>query len=386
MKVLYCALAIDMDRAHGGATHVTEVTNGLTALGHEVWVVAAGRQRRGGTPGSRRTRVTTPPALAWSMTPRVCRIVQVWRPDVVMERYYTFAGGGIVAAHGAGIPSLLEVNAPVVDPPGSRKDRVDRLSGRALTRWATLQCQWATRIVTPLATTVPAEARSKVVALHWGANTERFDPTHYPEGSEAIARLRSCYGIAAGAPVIGFVGSFRPWHGAADAVRAFRTVRGTIPDARLLLVGDGPERAALESLVAGEGITGVTFAGAVPYAEVPAHLAVCTVAVAPFAPRMHAPLRHFGFYWSPLKVFEAMAMGVPIVTTAVAPLPDVVGDAGICVPEGEPVALAQVLIGLLHDRERRDAMGATGRARVVSEYSWQAHCRHLDALLREMVG
>jgi glycosyltransferase involved in cell wall biosynthesis len=387
MKILYCALAIDIARSHGGATHVAEVANGLSALGHDLWVIGAG------TPGAHTspivghvTRVRTPPALAWTMTPRVRRIVDAWRPDVVMERFYTFAGGGILAAHARGIPSLLEVNAPVIDPPGSRKDRVDRLTGHMMRRWATQQCRWADRIVTPLATTVPEEVRSKVAPLPWGANVSFFDPDLLPPTSPTLAALRARYGLPGGAQVIGFVGSFRPWHGARDAIQALRIVRQSLPEARLLLVGDGPERSELEADVIAGADRGVIFTGAVPYADVPAHVALCDVMVAPFAPSEHAPLRHFGFYWSPLKVFEAMAMAVPIVTTAIAPLTEIVGDAGICVPEQDRAALAGAIVAIMANPARRTAMGSAGRARVVERYSWQAHCRALDRILTEMAA
>lgn len=387
MKILYCALAIDITRSHGGATHVAEVANGLSALGHDMWVVGAGPAGARDSPGlhARTTLVRTPPALAWLMTPRVRRIARKWRPDVVMERYYTFAGAGIIAARAQGLPSLLEVNAPVVDPPGSRKERIDRLTGRSMRRWATLQCRWASRIVTPLATTVPVESRSKVEMLQWGANSSMFDPSRFPGDSPARATLRSRYGIPADAPIIGFIGSFRPWHGARDALRAFRIVQEARPGVRLLMVGDGPERTDLQAEAIASGIRDVIFTGAVPYADVPAHLAISDVAVAPFAPGCHAPLRHFGFYWSPLKIFEAMAMAIPVVTTAIEPLTEIVGEAGLCVPEANHAALADALVRLLSNPELRQSMGVCGRTRVVEHYSWQAHCRQLDRILNEMV-
>lgn len=386
MKVLYCALAIDITGAHGGATHVREVANGLAALGHDVWVVARGaaKEGRGERLHARVTLVHAPPKLAWMVTPRVRKIAREWRPDVIMERFYTFAGGGMVAAHAANIPAILEVNAPVWDPPGTPKDRIDRLAGRPMRRWAARQCRWADAIVTPLATTVPAADRHKVTPLQWGANVRQFDPVRYPRvGGEADA-LRRRYGIPPDAPVVGFVGSFRAWHGAAEAIRAFPLVRDRIPAARLLLVGDGPERRSLETSV-GEA-AGIIFTGSVPYRDVPLHLALCDVAVAPFVPSLHAPLRHFGFYWSPLKIFEAMAMGVPVVTTAVEPLMEMVRGAGIAVPERDTTALAAAMVDLIGDPGRRAVMGGTGRARVVAEWSWEAHCRHLDALMTRLAA
>lgn len=388
MKVLYCALAIDIAGTHGGATHVTEVTNGLAARGHDLWVVAHGTTTRPVRERlhARVTLLNAPPKLAWMATPRVRAITREWQPDLVMERFYTFAGGGMVAAHARDIPAILEVNAPVFDPPGTPKDRIDRLTGRVMRRWATQQCRWADAIVTPLATTVPAAVREKVTILQWGGNVRHFDPTRYPRAGDEANALRLRYGIPPNASVVGFVGSFRAWHGADEAVRAFRIVRAQIPDARLLLVGDGPERTTLETSVGDSPSSGIIFTGAVPYRAVPLHLALCDVAVAPFVPSLHAPLRAFGFYWSPLKIFEAMAMGLPVVTTAVEPLTEIVRDAGIAVPERDTGALASALADLLSDAPRRRALGAAGRARVVAEWSWAAHCRQLDTLMTRLAA
>jgi glycosyltransferase involved in cell wall biosynthesis len=388
MKVLYCALAIDISGAHGGATHVREVTNGLAALGHDLWVVARGSAptRSHERLHARVTRLNTPPKLGWIATPRVRTIAREWQPDIIMERFYTFAGGGMIAAHARAIPAILEVNAPVSDPPGTPKEQIDRLTGQPMRRWATRQCRWADAIVTPLATTVPAEVRENVTLLQWGANVRQFDPARYPRDGRAASALRRGYGIPPEAPVVGFVGSFRAWHGAAEAIRAFRHVRDRMPGAYLLLVGDGPERPALESSLGDASSTGIVFTGAVPYHDVPPHLALCDVAVAPFVPSLHAPLRVFGFYWSPLKVFEAMAMGVPVVTTAVEPLAAIVRGAGIAVPERDTDAIASAILDLLRDEGRRATMGAAGRARVVAEWSWEAHCRHLDRLMARLVA
>jgi len=388
MKVLYCALAIDLGGAHGGATHATEVANGLADLGHDLWLVGGGHLplRDHARIHGRVTLVPTPPKLAWMNTPRVRRIVTEWRPDVVMERFYTFAGGGIIAAHKRGIPTILEVNAPVYDPPGSPKDRIDRATGGMMRRWAMQQCRWAGRIVTPIPTTVPHDVRAKVVPLQWGANVHHFDPARYPRTGADAREMRRRYRIPADAPVIVFVGSFRMWHGAAEAIRAFRVVQEQIADAYLLLVGDGPERATLEQSVRDHPADTIVFTGAVPYRDVPRYLAIADVAVAPFVPSLHRPLQHFGFYWSPLKIFEAMAMGIPVVTTAVFPLTEIVRGAGIAVPERDDAALAGALSALLRDPHRRAAMGAEGRARVVSAWSWEAHCRHLDGIMTALVG
>lgn len=387
MKILYCALAIPLDTAHGGATHAAEVTNGLAALGHDLWVIGQGSDsaQAAARYDARVTLAPVPPYLAWQLTPRVRAIARVWQPDVIMERFYTFAGGGVLVARQRGLPSLLEVNAPVTDAPGTAKDRLDRATGSLMRRWATQQCRWARRIVTPLATTVPPAVRDRVTPLEWGANTDAFNPDAVD--ATATAALRRRLGIPRVAPVVGFIGSFRAWHGVTDAVAAFRLLRATMPEAYLLLVGDGPERAALAAAVTGS-VDGshIIFAGAVPHAAVPAYYTLCDVALAPFAPRAHRALEYFGFYWSPLKLFEAMAMRVPVVTTDIPRLNTIVAGAGVTVTEGDHAAMAAAIAGLLQDPARRARLGAVGRRNVIERYSWAAHCRSLDALLRGMLA
>src|SRR5439155_13985740 len=132
------------------------------------------------------------------------------RPDRIMERYYNFAGAGVALAHRQGLPALLEVNAPMVDPPGSRKETLDGLLGRPLRRWAVRQGRWSRRIVTPLATTVPPGVpRERIELVNWGANVDRFHPGLRSERAAELAALRAEYGLPADAVVVAFVGSFR---------------------------------------------------------------------------------------------------------------------------------------------------------------------------------
>jgi glycosyltransferase involved in cell wall biosynthesis len=81
-----------------------------------------------------------------------------------------------------------------------------------------------------------------------------------------------------------------------------------------------------------------------------------------------------------------MAMGLPVVTTAVEPLIKIVRGAGIAVPERDTNALGSAIIELLNDTSRRAAMGAVGRVRVVAEWSWETHCRHLDTLMTRLTA
>ncbi len=390
MRLLYVAAGIDLPGSHGGSTHTWEVARGLQELGHEVHVVAR-RPRRAGRRSRSRLSIVEgvhirsldlPKPLSLLGYPLVVHLVRRLAPTVVMERYYNLAGAGVLAAHRHGVPVLLEVNALIVDPPEVFKRRLDDRLGGPLRRWATWQCRAAARIVTPLATTVPASIRrDKIVELPWGANVERFAP---PVDETASQALRRQLDLPSREAVAVFAGSFRVWHGVQDFVAAAMRLLDEGAPYHFLLLGDGPERPAAEQQAAPHRHR-FHFTGSVTHEEVPAYLALAGVGVAPFNTAGHPALRAAGFYWSPLKIYEYMAMGLPVVTPAIPPLDAAIreGVEGALYPEGDVAALAAAIRRVLEAPGRQE-MGLRARERVVRDFSWQRHCRELSRVLHEI--
>lgn len=388
MRILYVASGIPVPGALGGSTHVAEVANGLARRGHQVDVVAAGHEGWGGlAPFARPITLqhqhfrlhqqNVPKALSLLGAWPILRLARALRPDAIIERYYNFAGAGVWAARRLGVPCLLEVNALIVDPPSVFKRRLDDALGGPMRRWALAQCRWATRIVTPLHTTVPPGIpRGKVVELPWGADVERFAPSDERRAPSDTAL-----------PTAAFLGSFRAWHGAADFVRAAVRLLERGRRYRFMLIGDGPGRAEAEAL-ARPWAEHFTFTGAVAHERVPALLGEARVGVAPFNTAAHPALRAAGFFWSPLKVYEYMAAGLPVVTIDLPPLNEAVrhGREGLLYREGDGEALATALARLLDDAALARELGARARERVVERYSWQRHCAELERILADITG
>jgi glycosyltransferase involved in cell wall biosynthesis len=212
-----------------------------------------------------------------------------------------------------------------------------------------------------------------------------FNPDRVTPAARQTIRQR--LGIPAGATVVVFAGSFRRWHGIETLFEAARTVLAQRPDSHLLLVGAGERWQWAAQEVASAPFAGrVTLTGAVPYERVAEHLATADIAVAPFDTSAHAPLQAVGFYWSPLKVFEAMAMALPVVVPALPELASVARDGweGLTYPAGDCAALSQRLTWLLDHPDERQRMGRQARARVVEHFSWQAHCRALGSVLVDL--
>ncbi len=117
----------------------------------------------------------------------------------------------------------------------------------------------------------------------------------------------------------------------------------------------------------------------------PAALASAHVGVAPFDIGAHKPLA-LGFYWSPLKMFEYMASGLPVVAPRIARIPELVGQGreGVLYDPSDDNALAAALAELADDAELRVRLGIAARERALREYSWEAHCRTLDDRIRQL--
>jgi glycosyltransferase involved in cell wall biosynthesis len=388
MRILYSAIDQQVPGTKGGSTHVQAVAEGLAARGHEVHVAAT--MGSGGFPGARDGvswhAVGTPfdrPQLRLMRRGALRALAASLRPDVVIERYHNFGGEGLLAARAVGARTMLEVNAPVVDYPGSPKRLLDRaLIVEPLRRWREWQCRVADLIVTPTTAILPGFVPStRVIETEWGADTDRFRPDVTP-ATLTIPRDQRDQKI-----IVMFVGAFRTWHGVHHLLRAMRQLRERRQDAfHAVLIGDGPERARAEADVRDAQLDNVTLLGARPHDEIPAWLAAADIGVAPFDVHAHAPLA-LTFYWSPLKVFEYMAAGLPVVAPDIPRLRAVVrpDQDGLLYDGARPDALADTLERLA-DPVRRAALGAAARARAVERFSWAAHCEQLDEALQRLVG
>ena len=376
MKILYCAIDQVVPGTKGGSVHVRAVAEGLAALGHEVHVLA--QPGAGGfPPGAVGWHEMAPPLgsarLRLLRAGRVASLARALRPDVVMERYFNFGGEGVRAAEACGALSVLEVNAPVIDYPGSPKRRLDRaLLVEPMRRWRDWQCRTADVIVSPSRAILPAWLPDeRVVQIEWGADTERFHP-----GAAGVVPFERNPGTLTAV----FAGAFRAWHGAVRLVDAIRQLRERgVGNISAVLAGDGPEAPRVRR--AAEGLDGVTFTGPVAHDAMPALLAAADIGVAPFDVAAHAPLA-IAFYWSPLKVFEYMASGLPVVAPAIDGMKRIVEDGreGLLYDPSDPMALAGALERLADGGLRRQ-LGSAARARAVSEFSWAGHCARLQEAL-----
>lgn len=217
---------------------------------------------------------------------------------------------------------------------------------------------------------VPPE---KTVLIESATDPELFRPLN---GHTCRQRL----GLDPTGRYVGFVGSFFRHQGIDILIDAAPTIVRRFPDVIFLLVGDGIMRQAWAERISKRGLSAsFVFTGQVPYDEVPLHIAATKVCVAPFlADRGDA---------SPLKLFDYLACGRPVVASAIPPLHDLLSRAqGIAsVPPEEAEALAKEIIRLLEDEEAARRLGEQGRQWVLEAHSWQAAAERLLLVCEEVL-
>ncbi len=193
------------------------------------------------------------------------------------------------------------------------------------------------------------------VVIPNGVDTALFQPLCPAE------ELKNALRLAEGDVPVITVGRLVRLKGIAHAVRAVGKLVGKGYPVRYFVIGEGEERDNLQRLVSTLQLQGhVSFLGNIPNAALPAYYSHARIAVFPGIAE-----EAFG-----ISLAEAMACGVPSVSTTAGAVPEVMGDAGLLVPPGDEDALAYAMETLLSDSALRRDLAARGRKRIAENFSW----------------
>lgn len=218
------------------------------------------------------------------------------------------------------------------------------------------------------------DVAARMVRLAPGVDTQVFRP------GVGGADIRERLGIDPDRPVLVSVSRFVHRKGQDALIKAMPHVLDTVPDALLLLVGDGPTRRRLDRLVRDHDLSpSVVFAGAVPWSEAPGWFDVGDVFAMPCRTRLG------GLEPEALGIvfLEAQACGHPVLVGDSGGAPEAVlhGETGYVVDPFNPIAIATRAVDLLSDLERVRLMGEKGRAWVEREWSWEESVTTLRGLV-----
>lgn len=283
-----------------------------------------------------------------------------WRPDVL----HTHSGSWFPAAIAGrllGIPVLHVEHGRYPNEPWWTR-WADRLAARFTSRIVVvsdlLRHEMQARLGTP---SLPELIQNGV---------------HLPPAlnEDGRAELRRRLGLDPHIPVVGTVGRLVPVKEHALLLRSMAAVRTRIPDATVVIVGDGPLRSDLELAMAAPALAGgVLLTGA-------------RADAAELAAAFDVYVSSSSTEGTPLAVLEAMAAGTAVVATEVGGLGDLLerGSAGVLVPSGDCDALTLAIVNLLSDETRRTALGKAGRSRIERDYSIDACAQRYAALYSDL--
>ena len=378
-RILYLRSQLWLGLAGGGSVaHTAGVIAGLERAGAKVHVVSSD-QLNG---------VTAPTTVAepevWFDEPRreledlaynahffatALHTARTFRPTAVYQRHTAFNISGALLAHLLRVPLILEFNSSELWKGqywgGLRRrraaERVEQINLCAANHIIVVSRILRDQL---LSQGVPCE---RILV-----NPNAVDPDQFRPDIDGV-QARQRHGIPAEAIVVGFSGTFGLWHGIPTLAQALSLVDGV----HWLLIGDGP----LRHLVEAADHSNVTLTGLVPHADMPTYLAACDILVSP-----HGRQADGGeFFGSPTKLYEYMAMGRPIVASAVGQIADVLDDGrtALLVPPDDPAALAAAIGRLVAEPELRRRLGDNARQDALAHHTWHQNAQRVLATLEQ---
>lgn len=292
--------------------------------------------------------------------------------EFVWQRHELFHRAGLDLAEQLEVPSVLFVPALTVwqaerwavRRPGWGGWLEQHAERPALTRADLVAC--GTDVIAEQAARLGV-SEGRLIVTPTGADLALF-----AMASDRDSTRRSL-GIDESSFVIGWVGSFRAFHAIDQLVRA----AGRVSDVTLLLVGDGPQRSRVEQLVESVGVT-ARFTGTVAHGELPGLLRAMDVGAVMARPSEP-------FHYSPLKVAEYLAAGLPVVAPRVAQLADRLDEDvnALLFEPGSVADMARALAAMASDSALRSRL-ADGALRSSADWSWDRQIERVREALRNL--
>lgn len=364
MHILYLTeepISYSEPMVRGGQIHVRNVVTGLRRRGHTVSLIDWND-----TPECS-YQYSLAPRLRFGVDPvrTVTRAISIGRSqnvDVIVSKTRKVYLPGLVAASALGVPHIVHVGSSPKTSGIGVGHRIGALSFSARLRAPHDAYFVVCRSIGDELSShgIP---RGRMFNVSNAVDTDRFHPEGPPEplAKQYQDRLPGDEQLT-----LGFVGGLHKYKGLDDLAVA---LEGVTTNCRLLVAGDGPERARLE----GRFDTTAVFLGAVPYTQIPALYHEIDILVLP----SHTE-------GLPRVVLEAQATGTPVVATRVGGVSEVIDDGrtGLLCNPHDPTGLAAA-IDRLDDADLRTRLGRDGRATVVQQYTWdQLYERYETALER----
>lgn len=301
----------------------------------------------------------------------VLKIIDIEQPDFLHHHHSDFNYAGTIIKRKTGIPFVLHCDGVEIWV----KKNWGKLYFSDLLKWAE-EIQWENADLI----NVPSSVVKKQMIEHGVdpskilVNPNGVDPdVFHPDLDKSIIRKK--LGIENNF-VVGFVGTFGHWHGVDVLAESIKILKGRIPNIKVLFVGDGLLRPKIEEILKRDSVENISIiTGMIPYLSIPEYMAACDVLTTPCVHNSD----NSEFFNSPIKLFEYMSMGKPIVASDVGQQGEVINDYenGILCREKSAEDLADKIEYFYANPDEARIMGASARNSVVTQYDWRMYNKRI---------
>jgi len=313
---------------------------------------------------------------------RLCQagssIIRKEKPDILHEREGFLNLAGLLLANKFKIPYVLEINAPLIYEEGRHCSRIyqeiEKIIEKKLFAGADRIIVVSNILKNYLLNQGVEEEKISVVQN--GVDEKVFNPNIFGESVRKKYHLED-------KEVICFAGSLhQEWQGIDDLLKSAKIISSIKPSVRFLIIGntEGQEE------ILKSASDNVIFTGRIEHIKVPTYLAAADILVAPY--KLEEVFKDIGFYNSPVKLFEYMAMGKPIIASNIGQLGEILehGKTGLLIEPGNYKELTEYILTLLEDEQLKRKLGKNARSEVEKKYTWEHNARRIMEIYNEVLG
>lgn len=311
----------------------------------------------------------------------ILRLNKLYQFDIIHERFGLYSHGGILASKLLHIPHVIEINGPSIEEKKLfTKDiaPIQKFTAKVIRKFCLRNTDHVIAVSNNLKSFLLdnhlINRKEKITVLPNAADVTAFNKQFDAQSLKDSLSLKDKF-------IIAYTGTLQVWYAIEDIISAFPQILKEIPNACLLIVGTGQARKTLEDLAYNLGISDkVRFMGYVQYEKIPEVLSIADVAVAPYK-EVGIP-----FFNSPIKVFEYLSAGKPIVATKIGQIAEVLKDqhTALLVTPGNIDELANAIIRLAHDEQLRNYLAKNAKIEA-QKYSWDRYADHLVEIYRALL-
>ncbi len=311
---------------------------------------------------------------------KIMKLNETYHFDLIHERYGLYSLGGAVAARFLNIPYFLEVNAPLIE-----EKQLFTSPMKGVPRWI---AELISRMNYSFADHIFAVSKILQSYLAERAVVSPSKISVLPNASDAITlneqqklEIRERFGLNSEVTV-GYVGTFQPWFGIENLVKALPRIISFEKKVIFLFIGDGEAKKKCDVLSQQLGVRHkIKFIDALSHEKLQELLAILDIGVAPYK---KLPVK---FYGSSMKVFDYMAGGSAIVASDIGQVSEIVEHekSGLLVPPGDGNALAEAILRLVQNPKLRRSLGETAKAKLQDNHTWAGYADRLVQIYQKYV-